>query len=159
MASWKERIWATIVDASSARLAVDRGVRFTTIWAIVSLAIGVISLLSGKHVFERNPVEAQGAVFDTGGQAISSVVFVITGLVFALIAWKIRNMSKGWTLAGLIVSGLTLISDFAASPSLLALVCHLLILFAFVNAVRGVFVFERIERSVSDVKTGPPYRG
>src|SRR2546421_69167 len=115
MASWKERIWATIVDASSARLAVDRAVRFTTIWAIVSLAIGVISLLSGTHVFERNRIEAQGVVFEDGGQALSSAVFLVTGLAFGLIAWKMRNMSKAWTLAGLIFSGFALISDFAAS--------------------------------------------
>jgi hypothetical protein len=135
----KDRFWPIIDDADSARGAVDRAARITTIWAVLNLAIGLISVFSGLRVTERN------TFMDSGGSVIPASTFVIFGLLFAVVAWKMRAMSRGWTVAGLILAAITLLSDLAAYPSPIALVFHLVVLIYFINALRGVTAFARLQ--------------
>src|SRR5258708_34482648 len=94
------RVWPTINDQDSARRAVERAARITTVWAVVNAAIGLISMFSGSRITERSPVEWQGRVLDNGGDRVSGVAFLLCGILFGLGAWEIRSMSPGWTLGG-----------------------------------------------------------
>jgi hypothetical protein len=140
-----DRLWPAVDDADAARDVVESAARFTTIWAVINLVIGLISLFSGSTVTERNRVEFQGMVMDNGGNAIPAASFIITGLVFALVSWKMRAMSRGWTVAGLILAAFTLLADLAAYPSPIAVVAHLVVLVYFINAVRAALAFERTQ--------------
>jgi hypothetical protein len=84
-------------------------------------------------------------VLDSGGDSVSGFAFLLCGILFGLVAWKIRSMSRGWTLGGLVLATITLLSDLAASPSPIALVMHVVVIMYFINAVRAAFVFERCQ--------------
>lgn len=143
MRRWKERIWPTITDQASATQAIERAVRITTIWAVINVAIGATSLWSGARITERNPIEWNGIVLDNGTASASGFIFLFLGVLFGVVAWKIRGMSRGWTLGGLIIAAVILLSDFATSPSPIALVMHMVVLLYFINVVRATAVFER----------------
>jgi hypothetical protein len=130
MRRWKERIWPTINDESSALHAVERAVRITTIWAVINAALGVLLILSGSRITDRNPVEWQGQVLDSGGQSTSGYAFLFCGVLFGVVAWKIRGMSRGWALTGLILAAVTLLSDFALAPSPIALVFRATVMYS-----------------------------
>src|SRR5271163_5026899 len=112
MALWMDRVWPTINDQPSARRAVERAARLTTLWAVVYGAIGLVSIFSGTRITERNPEGVDG-----GGASTSGFAILFCGIMFAIIAWKIRNMSRGWTLGGLVLAATTLLADLAESPS------------------------------------------
>jgi hypothetical protein len=145
MRRWKERIWPTINDQRSASRAVERAVRITTIWAVVNAAIGLVSILSKSRITDRNPVEWDGMVLDSGGSSISGLVFLFLGVLFGVVAWKIRSMSRNWALGGLVLAAIMLFSDLATFPSPIALVLHAIVLLYFIHAVRAAVVFERCQ--------------
>jgi hypothetical protein len=139
------RLWPTINDEPSARRAVERAARITTAWAVINAALGIISILSGSRLTERDPIKWQGSVIDNSGQSVSGYAFLFIGILFGLVAWKMRRMSLSWTLGGLILAALTLLADFAATPSPIALVAHVFVILCFINAVRGTVAFQRVQ--------------
>src|SRR5579871_5581695 len=107
MRRWKDRFWPIIDSPESARGAVDRAARVTTIWALVCIALGLVMLLSGAKTTDP-----------AGSAALSGVAFLVPGILYGVIAWKIRRMSRGWTLGGFILSAFVLLDDLAFSPSI-----------------------------------------
>ena len=64
MNRWKDRFWPTIDSPQSARRAVDRAARVTTISALVCIAVGLVLLFSGAKATEPGRGEAlTGAAF------------------------------------------------------------------------------------------------
>ncbi|HLK18767.1 MAG TPA: hypothetical protein VKT81_07415 [Bryobacteraceae bacterium] len=142
MRRWKDRFWPIIDSPESARGAVDRAARVTTIWALVCIALGLVMLLSGAKTTDP-----------AGSAALSGVAFLVPGILYGVIAWKIRRMSRGWTLGGFILSAFVLLDDLAFSPSIFSLIACVVVLVYFVNALRAVIAYERLvaDQPISDV--------
>jgi hypothetical protein len=115
-------------------------------------------IFSGARMTERSPVEWQGTELDGAGSSISGIAFVIVGILFGLIAWRIRCMSRGWALGGLILTSLLILSDFVASPSPIAFIVHAVVFVYFVNAVRAAFAYERLvaDQPISEILAEHP---
>jgi hypothetical protein len=77
----------------------------------------MILILSGSRITERDPLSWQGGVIDNGEQSVSGYAFLFVGILFGLVAWKMRRMSLAWTLGGLILAAITPLADLAATPS------------------------------------------
>jgi hypothetical protein len=142
MQRWKERFWPTIDSPQSARRAVDRAARVTSIWAFVCIALGLVLIFSGAKVTERGR-----------GEALTGAAFLIPGILYGVIAWRIRCMSRGWTLGGFIFAAFVLLADLASTPSIFSLIACVIVLVYFINALRAVIAYERLvaDQSVCDV--------
>jgi hypothetical protein len=142
MQRWKERFWPTIDSPQSARQAVDRAARVTSIWAFVCIALGLVLIFSGNKVTNSSR-----------GEALTGVAFLIPGVLYGVIAWRIRCMSRGWTLGGFILAAFLLLADLASTPSIFSLIACAIVLVYFINALRAVIAYERLvaDQSVSDV--------
>jgi hypothetical protein len=138
MATWKQRFWPTIKDELSARVAVRGAFKWSATWAFLGLALGLISLSSGTPI-EQNDLGAGTAriVFDW--------VSIIDGAIYGLVAWKIRGMSRGWALTGLILATLGIVGGLSLAPSPIELIAQSLILLAFVNASRATRFYAQLQ--------------
>jgi hypothetical protein len=146
MRRWKDRFWPTIDSPASARLAVDRAARITTIWAFVNIALELVLFFSGTRVTERGPV----------GTSTSGIAFLLAGVLFGLIAWKVRCMSRGWTLGGFCLALFMLVADLVSAPSPFALIALGVVFVYFFNALRAVVSYERLvaDQPISEVLGG-----
>jgi hypothetical protein len=145
------QLWHHVNDEPSARRAVERAARITTVWAVINVGLGIISILSGSRITERDPLKWQGGVIDNGGQSISGYAFLFVGILFGLVAWKMRRMSLPWALGGLILAAITLLADFAETPSPIALIFHAFVIISFINAVRATVKFQRLQSEQSPI--------
>jgi hypothetical protein len=142
MSRFRQRFWPAICDAASSKRAVDRAVRVVMIWALINIALGVIAFLPSPG--HSGDAILQGAIVDHN-EKISGFAFLLFGLFYLTIARKIRAMSRAWTLGGAILTGFTLLLDFGTSPSPIALIAIAVVLLYFVNALRGVLFFDRMQ--------------
>ena len=142
MHRWKDRFWPTIDSPQSARQAVERAARVTSIWAFVCIALGLVLIFSGNKVANSSR-----------GEALTGVAFLIPGILYAVIAWRIRCMSRGWTLGGFILAAFLLLADLASASSIVSLIACAIVLVYFINALRAVIAYERLvaDQSVSEV--------
>jgi outer membrane protein assembly factor BamB len=132
---WAQRIWPKLTDYESARAAVRYAVKAATIWAIVSMGIGVASL-----VFRSLIQEPSG---NSETLPYAALTLILLGAVFGAIAWKVRNLSRNWA----IVIACRLLWTFTGSGShaqsvydrLLHVCCAL-----FVHAIRTAIFWKRL---------------
>ena len=68
--------------------------------------------------------------------------------LFAFVAWRIRKMSRWWSLAGLFLC-LIEVTYFIEKSTLLALAALCILAVPFGNAVRGTFIFARERMKVN----------
>jgi hypothetical protein len=54
MRRWRERFWPTIDSPLSARRAVERAARITTLWAFVNVALGLVMTFSGTKATDAS---------------------------------------------------------------------------------------------------------
>jgi hypothetical protein len=141
MHRWKERFWPTIDSPQSARQAVDRAARVITTWAFVCISLGLVLTFSGNKVTNSSR-----------GEALTGLAFLIPGILYGVIAWRIRCMSRGWTLGGFILTGFLLLADLASARSIVSLIACAIVLVYFINALRAVIAYERLvaDQSVTD---------
>jgi hypothetical protein len=144
------QLWPTINDEPSARRAVERVARITTIWAVINAGLGIISILSGSRITDRDP-----SGIDNGGQSISGYAFLFVGLLFGLVAWKMRRMSLVWTLGGLVLAAITLLADLAETPNPIAIIAHAFVILYFINAVRATVKFQRLQSEQPPIAGAP----
>jgi FtsH-binding integral membrane protein len=128
---WRQRIWPTITDSDSACAAIRGAVKISAAWAAVSLLLAIAAL----HIGLTHPPISPGQI----GEAVGSLV---DAMIFGLLAWKIRRMSRPWAITGLVFT--ILMMPFALS-SLLAILFHAAVLIAFIGAVRATTAFRRFE--------------
>ena len=128
---WRQRIWPTITDSDSAGAAVRGAVKISSAWAALNLLLAIASL----HLGLTHPPISPGQI----GEAIGSL---LDALIFGLLAWKIRGMSRPWAITGLAFA--ILMMPFAFD-SLLAILFHTVVLIAFISAVRATTAFRRFE--------------
>jgi len=84
-------------------------------------------------------------VIDNGGPSVSGYAFLFVGILFGLVAWKMRRMSLPWTLGGLILAAIILLADLAEMPSPIALIAHAFVILYFVNAVKATVAFHGLQ--------------
>jgi hypothetical protein len=108
----------------------------------VCIALGLVLIFSGNKVTNSSR-----------GEALTGVAFLIPGILYGLIVWRIRCMSRGWTLFGFILTAVVLLSDLASTSSIVSLIACVIVLVYFINALRAVIAFERLvaDQSVADV--------
>lgn len=128
---WRQRIWPTITDHDSAYAAVRGAVKITSAWAAVSLLVTIALVHIG---LTHPPVSPE--------QIGEAVVYFVQAMIFGLLAWKVRGMSRPWAITGLAFA--ILLMPFALD-SLLAILFHTVVLIAFISAVRAASAFRRFE--------------
>ncbi len=79
-----------------------------------------------------------------GENTISGITFLIIGAIFGQIAWKVRSMSRGWTIGGLSLAALLLLSDFTREPSPITLLIHGVVFLYFFHTLRAVLSYDRL---------------
>lgn len=147
MRRWKDRFWPTIDRPASTRLALTRSVKLFTVWAVFNGALGVVLIFTGNKV-----VTEPGAGMTKGENTISGITFLIIGAIFGQIAWKVRSMSRGWTIGGLSLAALLLLSDFTREPSPITLLIHGVVFLYFFHTLRAVLSYDRLlaEQPISE---------
>ncbi len=132
---WKHRLWPTIVDVDSARSAVRRAVSWSTIWAVLSGVLALIAIFSGRPIAESP--DSTRVLYDGWS--------LLDAALFGLVAWKIRSMSKAWSVTGLILVALNILFSLASGQfNPLTFLVHVAIVFAFINGIRGAFAYHRL---------------
>jgi len=118
---------------------VTRSVKLFATWAVLNIALGLVLIFSGNKV-----VTDPAGGTNTGENTVSGITFVIIGAIFGQIAWKVRGMSRGWTIGGLSLAALMLISDFTREPSPIVLLLHGVVFLYFFHTLRAVLSYERL---------------
>src|SRR5580692_7597937 len=106
-------IWPTISDRASAQQAANVASRWYIVGAIFIGALALIAILSGKDI-PRNQLSDEIAI---------SSLSILDAALLGLVAYKVRKLSVGWSIAGLALFALGL--PGASSP--LALIVDFLI--------------------------------
>jgi len=81
--------------------------------------------------------------------------------LFGLVAWKIRAMSRGWSIAGLILAALNILLSLTAGQfNPLIFLVYITIIFGFINGVRGTFAYHRwhADEAIRALGLAPPRR-
>ena len=117
--------WPEISDKASARKAVKEGFWGAIFVVACDVAIAIYTL-------------SVGAKF--AGHYDAWVL--VDAALFAIIAWRIWRNSRAWAVVGLILMLLEIEDKLRNASSTFGLVTVLLLL-AFVNAVRGAFAFHK----------------
>jgi hypothetical protein len=149
--AWKQTLWPRIVDTDSSRQAVRTAVKVSTIWAVFSGVFALIALFSGRSVTE-NP-DSTRVLYDGWS--------LLDASLFGLVAWKIRAMSRGWSIAGLILAALNILLSLTAGQfNPLIFLVYITIIFGFINGVRGTFAYHRwhADEAIRALGLAPPRR-
>lgn len=128
--------WPSTEDRSSAEAAVKPAVGVSSFIAAVSGLIAILSIIYQKPIFGFN------------GWSL------VDALLFGVIAWRIRRMSRAWAVAGLLIYLFEVgfnITD--RKPGALGVVTVVFIL-TYVGAIRGAFAYHRFGEAVA--VTEPP---
>jgi hypothetical protein len=133
----RQRIWPTFTDYESAQAAVRYAVKACTIWAIVSVGMGIVSLVSGSAV--------KDSAYNGESVPYAALTWIVSGVLFGVIAWKVRNMSRNWAIVGLLIAAAGLWGDPASGRNPIVVFCYLYVVLSFVNAIRASIFWSRLE--------------
>ena len=118
-------IWPRISDKATARNAIKGGFWAAIFIVVVDVAIGMYSLMSHEK-------------FDGHYDAW----VLVDGALFGVIAWRMWKNSRPWAVVGLVLMGLEIVDKLQNATSTFGVITVLLLL-AFINAVRGTFAFHK----------------
>jgi hypothetical protein len=135
MAQTRNVLWPEIADDKSAVIAVQRVSTWVFVWSSLCLAIGLLDLIVSISL--ANNRKASG-----GSIGMEFVWYIIIeGLIYGVIAWRIRMMSVIWAIVGLVISA---VGALAVLPSPFAFLLYALLVLAFINAVRATNRHRRV---------------
>jgi hypothetical protein len=117
-------LWPTIVDLDSARSAVKSGVYAA--WFVAAMNTIIAALVPFTGAFRG---------YDSW--------ILVDAAVFATVAWRLSRMSRGWAVAALTIWGLEIVDKVISHASTFSILT-IVVLIAFVSAVRGTFAFHRL---------------
>jgi hypothetical protein len=120
--------WPAIEDESSAEAATKPAVGASAFFAAVT---GLIATLS---IFQHRPV-----LGFSGWSLADAILFVI-------IAWRIRAMSRTWAVLGLLIYLLEVVFNLATGKAGAVGVLTIIFVLAYIGAIRGTFAFYRYRR-------------
>jgi hypothetical protein len=120
--------WKEIENKDSAEDATKAAVGISYFIAAVTGLIAVLTLVYSKPIL-----------------GLSGWSLVDASL-FAVIGWRIRKLSRAWTIVGLVLYLLEIASSIGSRGFGFGIVSIVFIL-AYVNALRGVFAYHRYAKS------------
>ena len=126
--------WKEIDDKYSAEDATKAAVGISYFVAGLTTLLAVLSLVYAKPIF---------------GASGSSLVDAI---LFFLVAWRMRKLSRAWTIIGLVLYILEAVYAIGTRGGGIG-VLTIVFIIAYVNAVRGVFAYHKYQ--ASDQETLP----
>jgi hypothetical protein len=118
--------WPDIVDAASAANAVKTGYRTAFLVAALTALISIIAIIRGPFL---------------GYDGYSLVDAAVAGIV----GWRIMRFSRAWSIVGLCLWALSMGVELTSSRFVFSAVdvVRIIVLFAFINGVRGTFAHQR----------------
>jgi hypothetical protein len=125
--------WPVLRDRNAALQVARSAARWYVLAALISGAFGLISLFSGSPI-------ARSA---TDSTIAFSAFSLADAALFGVIAFQIRSMSVGWSIAGLALGVVEVAASFLSPHfSPISLLVELYILLRFVNAVRAARAYH-----------------
>jgi hypothetical protein len=127
--------WPVIVDEKSATTAAHVASKVVFAWSFLLVAVGLLDLL----VVIVTPATHK----PPGTSAASAFVWytIGEGILFALIASRIRRVSLGWAIAGIVIC---VVGALAVLPSPFGFVVYAFLVLIFTNAVRASSKYKRV---------------
>ncbi len=117
--------WPSIDDASSAESAIMPAVGVSAFIAAITALGSVLSIVYQKPIFG----------LDGWG--------LVDAILFGVASWRIRKLSRGWAIAGLVLYLLEVAYKLlSSSPSAIGVLAVVFIL-TFIAAIRGTFAYHR----------------
>jgi hypothetical protein len=134
MAKIRNMLWPEIADERSASTAIQRAAKWVFAWSFLLIAIGLLDLLVSLVLVAKSP---------SGISVATEFVWytIGAGLMFGIIGWRIRKMSLGWAIAGLLIC---VIGALAVLPSPFGFVINIFLVLIFANAVRATYKYKHI---------------
>ena len=128
-------VWPVIVDEKSAATAAHVASKLVFAWAFLLVAVGLLDLL----VVILTPAAHE----PPGTSAASAFVWYTLGegILFALIASRIRRMSLGWAIAGIVIC---IVGALAVLPSPFGFVVYAFLVLIFTNVVRASSKYKHV---------------
>jgi hypothetical protein len=123
--------WPKIEDQTSAEAAVKPAVGASSFVAAVSGLIAILSILYHRPVFGFN-----------GWSLVDALLFVV-------IAWRIRSMSRTWAVIGILMYLLEISLNLATNKSGTIGVLTVIFMLTYIGAIRGTFAFHKYRRTSS----------
>jgi hypothetical protein len=129
-------LWPPIADEESASRAASQASKLVFAWSFFLIGIGLLDLLVVS-------VTPSGGNKPAGTSVASAFVWYTLGegLVFVAIGWRVRKMSLGWAIAGLLVC---LLGAVAVLPSPFAFVVYAFLVLIFANLIRASRIHKRL---------------
>ncbi len=120
--------WPEIKDASTAKDAVYGAAGVSVFIAVVTALLAILSLVYKKPIL-----------------GLDGLALVDAGL-FALVAWRIHNMSRTWAVIGLVLYLLEVGERLVSRPSAAFGVMTIIFILALIGGIRGAFAFHRYNK-------------
>jgi hypothetical protein len=120
--------WPRIDDQGSAEGATKPAVGTSAFVAAVTGLLAVLSIVYHRPIFGL-----------TGGSIVDALLFVV-------IAWRIKKMSRTWAVLGLLIYLLEIGFNLASSENGAIGIVGVAFILTYVGAVRGTFAFHRYRR-------------
>lgn len=122
------KFWPKIKDSSTAKDAVNGAVGASSFIAAITALLAILSLVCRKPML-----------------GLDGLALVDAGL-FALIAWRIHEMSRTWAVIGLVLYLLEIGERLIDHPSGAVGVLTIFFILAFIGGIRGSFAFHRYSK-------------
>jgi hypothetical protein len=138
MSQTRNVLWPEFADEKSATIAVRRVSNWVFVWSALCVAIGLLDLIVSISLVGNRKASGGG----TGTEFVWYII--VEGLVYGVIAWRIRNMSVSWALVGLVIS---VVGALAVLRSPFAFILYAFLVLAFISALRAINKQRRIALS------------
>ena len=138
MAQTRNALWPEISDEKSATIAVQRVSNWVFIWSFLCLGIGVLDLIVSISLVSNRKASGGG----TGTEFVWYII--VEGLLYGVIAWRIRKMSVSWAVVGLVISA---VGALAVLRSPFAFILYAFLVLAFISALRAINKHRRVALS------------
>jgi len=126
-------IWPRISDRASAQRAANLASRWYILGAIFTGALALIAIFSGKDIPQS----------ELSGEIAISSLSILDAALLGFVAYKVRKLSVGWSIAGLALFLFGLLNG-ASSP--ITLIIDFFIVFNLVGGVRASLKWRELDR-------------
>jgi hypothetical protein len=131
-------MWPSFPNRETAAAVSRNATKWYIFGAVLSGALGLISLFSGKEI----------ASSPTDSRIAASSASLIGAALLGLIAFKIRSMSMGWSIAGLLFGVFVVVFSLAdGTMNPIGLVFEFVVLVKLFNAVRAARAWHSFDQN------------
>jgi hypothetical protein len=126
-------LWPTISDRASAQRAANFASRWYIVGAVFTGVLALIAILSGRDI-PRSQFSDEIAI---------SSLSILDSALLGFVAYKVRKLSVGWSVAGL---ALFLFGLLAGGSSPIALIIDFFVFFNLIGGVRASLKWRDLDR-------------